>query len=234
VRLILEVTEADRRVVPRSAEAWARAQDGAGEPVRLELRADAGLLVAELSPARALPADHAGWIEVEARFDAGGEAVSDRLRVHATGPAAIPARFSGAQRDLVRDGSLVVAVGVDVDAPGFYVIDANLLDEAGAPVAWARGKRELGAGAGEVELSFFGKAILDGWPADGRERRRFRLAALRGLRWDRATGEVRALPPPPAASGAGDGATSEVDRRDLSAADWDSAHKRATAGFLAD
>ncbi|MCB9549321.1 MAG: hypothetical protein H6706_26255 [Myxococcales bacterium] len=90
---------------------------------------------------------------------------------------AVPARFTGAFQDAVDGGSLRIDVGVDVARAGRYLIDCNLYDDAGEPVAWARFKGSLPEGPGTVPLRFFGKVLVDG----GRPGP-WRIGELRGAR----------------------------------------------------
>ncbi|MEZ4468501.1 MAG: hypothetical protein R3F43_29705 [bacterium] len=100
-----------------------------------------------------------------------------RLQAVHTRRDAVPARFTGALADAEEAGSLRVDVGIDVARAGRYLIDANLYDDAGEPVAWARYKGELAEGLGTVPLRFFGKVLVDaGRPGP------WRLGELRGVR----------------------------------------------------
>jgi hypothetical protein len=74
---------------------------------------------------------------------------------------AVPARFTGEFREGIENGSLLLEAGVEVRAAGWYVIDCNLYDADGYPLAWTRFKGALAAGAERVPLSFFGKVLRD-------------------------------------------------------------------------
>jgi hypothetical protein len=113
------------------------------------------------------------WLTAREPLQAAGARVSP-----ATPARGIPARFTGAFRDAIEAGSLVIHAGVAVDTPGHYVIDCNLFDAADQPVAWSRFKGELAAGVHDADLVFFGKVILD-----GHARGPFHIGQLRGARF---------------------------------------------------
>jgi hypothetical protein len=116
---------------------------------------------------------------VSVRFAWGGESDhEDAIRLFSTPPGQIPARFTGTVRDFVRGGNLVLEVGIEVSEAGFYRIDGNLYDAAGAPVAWATFKGELGTRDGFVPLEVFGKVLRDAGA-----RGPFSLGELRGYRF---------------------------------------------------
>jgi hypothetical protein len=162
-------------------EAWAQPEGGAGavgEPSRLVFRAEGDAERADLDLGRSFP-DHHGPILLGVRFALpGGEIHEDAIRIFTTPTARIPARFTGHFRDVLRGGSLVVEVGIDVREGGFYRIDANLRDAAGAPVAWAVFKGELHPSDANVPLEFFGKVIRDARAAGP-----YALDELRGYRF---------------------------------------------------
>jgi hypothetical protein len=91
----------------------------------------------------------------------------------------VPARFTGAFRDAVEAGSLVVHAGVAVTTAGRYVIDCNLYDASDRPVAWTRAKVTLAAGNRDVALTFFGKVLVD-----QHARGPFHIGQLRGALFD--------------------------------------------------
>jgi len=131
--------------------------EGAGEP--LALRFEDGRYLGELSLARM--ADHFGPIVLDVAFEyEPGRRHSDRIRIFSTPADHIPGRLTEV-RDSLQDGNLRVEVGVDVGAPGFYRIDANLYDANGEPVAFAFFKGELASGAQQVPLDVYGKVLRD-------------------------------------------------------------------------
>lgn len=71
-----------------------------------------------------------------------------------------PARFTGRRKERIEEGSLVVAVEVEVNKAGRYVIQANLFADE-EPVAYANFDAELQSGQRWVDLLFFGKVLKD-------------------------------------------------------------------------
>jgi hypothetical protein len=134
-------------------------------------------LAAQLAPARLDLARQAA-IGIYLEFDHGAGRQAAHLDFQYTPTRGIPARFTGAFRDAIETGSLVIHAGVVVDTPGRYVIDCNLFDAANQPVAWSRFKGELAAGVHDADLVFFGKVILD-----GHARGPFHIGQLRGARF---------------------------------------------------
>lgn len=135
------------------------------------------ILAAQLAPARLDLARQAA-IGVYVEFDHGAGRQASHFDFQYTPARGIPARFTGAFRDAIEAGSLVIHAGVAVDTPGRYVIDCNLFDAADRPVAWSRFKGELAAGVHDADLLFFGKVILD-----GHARGPFHIGQLRGARF---------------------------------------------------
>lgn len=76
----------------------------------------------------------------------------------------VPAQWAGV-REVVQEGSLVFALGLQVAQPGRYVISARLDDAQGQPFALLQFNDELGSGAQQARLVAFGKLLRDGQPA---------------------------------------------------------------------
>jgi len=72
-----------------------------------------------------------------------------------------PATWTGANRDLIEDGSLAFVLGIDVDQPGRYVVTGRVDDATGKPVALVTFNDELGAGARQVRLQVYGRLVRD-------------------------------------------------------------------------
>jgi hypothetical protein len=140
-----------------------------------------------------------------------------------TPASGIPARFTGAFRDEVVDGSLVVHAGVNVARAGRYLIDCNIYDDNGEPVGWSRFKGDLTAGDATADLSFFGKVITDA-NASGP----FHSGELRGARFD--PGNEPDLEQMPSFSGAY--ATEAYPTTAFSTADYDSPQKQQMIQLL--
>ena len=180
------------------------------------------ILAAQLAPARLDLARQAG-IGVYVEFDHGAGRQAAHFDFQYTPTRGIPARFTGAFRDAIEAGSLVIHAGVAVDAPGRYVIDCNLFDAADQPVAWSRFKGELAAGVHDADLVFFGKVIVD-----GHARGPFHVGQLRGARF--APGldpDLEQMPPFP-----GSYATAAYPPDAFSDAEYDSPDKQRMIELL--
>lgn len=119
---------------------------------------DGPIYAAAIQPARAPFADHEGFLELQIEFDYGGPAPGYAELDFRYQPAArAPARFTGTFREALEDGSLVIYAGVEVEQPGYYVMDLNLFDAADQPFAWTRYKGELPAGAAEARFVVYGR-----------------------------------------------------------------------------
>jgi len=95
--------------------------------------------------------------------------------VHFFSSPVAPAEFTGVKGEEIRDGSLVLTVGLNVKMPGRYTIEGNLVAEGG-PVAHARNDvRFERAGPAEAELEFFGKIFHERGLAGP-----YKLTGLRG------------------------------------------------------
>jgi hypothetical protein len=163
VRAFLEVRRGGEPVEVELVSATA-VREGAAGPEgareRLDFRRDGADLVADLPLHRF--ADHHGSIVLEVRFEyARGRFHDDALRLFYTPADRIPARITGAARDSLEDGSLVVPLGVEVAQAGFYRFDANVYGPDGEPVAYAAWKGELAPGAQEIDLEVYGKVLRD-------------------------------------------------------------------------
>jgi hypothetical protein len=131
-----------------------------GERERIDFRRDGRDLVSDL-PLH-LFADHHGVILLEVRFEyERGRFHEDELRIFHTPPDRVPAELAPVARDFVQDGSLVVAVDVDVERAGFYRFDANVYGAGGEPVAYTHWKGDLQPGGQTIPLRVYGKVLHD-------------------------------------------------------------------------
>jgi|GEM_PF-1016901 len=73
----------------------------------------------------------------------------------------IPAEFTGTYNEETKNGSLIINAQINVKKEGFYIINANLFDASGEPVAYSIYKKNLSKGINYVELLFFGKVLRD-------------------------------------------------------------------------
>lgn len=227
LRLVLEVRRAGAPMPFVVREAAARVTVPArATPPRAPIRfvAEGDRQTARFRPADVAPPAAPAIVTVAVAFDYGAASLQRAaLNVHFTPSAAVPARFTGAFDDAVEEGSLVVRAGLEVREPGRYVVDANLWDARGEPVAWARYKGELLPGEVAVPLAFFGKAILDAEPTPP-----FRLGELRGARIVLGGDPDLATIPPYE----GSYTTRTASLEDLSSAEWDAPQKQATVRAL--
>ncbi len=174
-------------------------------------------LVARFEPHRALDVDRVVRLRFVAHVAMDDVEESVFFHVVYTPAVAEPARFTGTFTDAVVEGSLAVDVGVNVRQAGWYLIDANLHDERGEPVAWSRFKGDLAAGPATARLVFFGRILREHGV-----RGAFSLRALRGSRFVEATDpqEERMVPLDVAHQ------TAVYSVEAFSSAPWDSAEKR--------
>jgi hypothetical protein len=191
------------------------------EPVSLAFGATGRRRSATFAPAE-LGLEQPARIRLSVEIECNGKREEHAIHVVYSPERALPARFTGEFRDALEGGSLMVHAGIEVAVAGWFVIDANLHDAHGRPVAWTRFKGELAAGRGEVPLSFFGKVLLDsgGEPP-------FRMAELRGARY--AEGRDPDLEPMPPYAGTHG---VDCDLGALSDAEWDAPEKRAKLEML--
>jgi hypothetical protein len=161
------------------AQAWPEGGSGAlGSPLPIALEPDGDAFVGSLPLIGSLGGHH-GPIALAVNYQlSGGQPEEELIRVFATPEARIPARFTGSFRDRSEGGSLVVEVGIEVGAAGFYRIDANLRDASGEPVAFGHWKGDLDEKSGFVPIEFFGKVLHDaGAPGP------YRVTEVRGYRF---------------------------------------------------
>jgi len=180
IELSLALRRGNERSEPLSIDAGATREGRAGlEGSRMSLRfslADEGY-AATLDPARF--ADHHGPVVVDARIEyAPGVFHDEMLRLFVTPEGMIPARFTGRVEDTLVNGSLLVQVGIDVDQPGDYRVDANLYDRLDRPIAFSAFKGPLHRGDRDVPIEFFGRLLIDSGALGP-----FRVGEIRGYRF---------------------------------------------------
>jgi hypothetical protein len=153
------------------------AADVQAPPVVVSFETVAGRIQALFSPNDFWP-DLVGPVRVTATFGAPGiEEQTGYLTFYFTGEERIPARFTGDFRDSVRDGDLVIDVGVDVATAGTFYVEANLYDVDGRPFGWARYEGALGTGNASVPLRYYGLLFHDAQASPP-----FTVGELRGFR----------------------------------------------------
>ncbi|MEM7411987.1 MAG: hypothetical protein AAF430_17300 [Myxococcota bacterium] len=178
VRARFEALDGGQPAEIRVLSAFAQAEGRGGplgSPVAMTFRAEADARTADLELERVF-ADHHGPVRLVARYALGEEPPQEEtIRIFVTPADRVPAEFTGRFGEAATPEGLVVRVGVDVFEPGFYRIDANLLDAGGEPLAWGVFKGDLEAGPAQVPLRFFGKVLVDRGRAGP-----YRVAQLRG------------------------------------------------------
>jgi hypothetical protein len=157
------------------------------------------------------------------QFDYGAGVQVGHFDFQYTPLAGVPARFTGKFSDAADHGSLIVKAGIEVTAPGHYVIDANLFDADNQPVAWTRYKGDFDAGTHDIDLLFFGKVLVDG-SAHGA----FHLGQLRGARYiPDLDPDLEQMAPFP-----GSYTTASYSTDQFSDAEWDSPDKQRMIDLL--
>ncbi len=117
-------------------------------------RADDGVYTAlyELAP-EAVPERAASYlVEVLASLPEGGTRATSSGFLYSNPWA----RLTGAFRDEVRDGNLVILAEVDVSRAGRFHLEGTLARPNGDPIGWAQAATELAPGRRWIELSFYG------------------------------------------------------------------------------
>jgi hypothetical protein len=194
------------------------------QPISIQYSEHNGVWSAQLAPATLHLTGQAA-IGMYIEFDAGHGRQRAHYDFQYTPAAGIPARFTGRFRDAVVDGSLVIAANLDVTAPGHYVLDCNLYDASGAPVAWTHWKGDLTAGNRDADLMFFGKVIVD-----AKARGPFHIGQLRGARFTPGNDpDLEQIAPYD-----GTYQTKPYATSDFSDTEYDSPQKQRMLQFLAD
>lgn len=185
----LQVSRDDEPVEAEVTQAWARLHAARGEPlsaeqlepIPLEYTADGDRLVNQLTPHGTFPPVDRPVnmvLYVEFTYDGAPQPVRASLATLWNPPGQEPARFTGDFSDAVEEGSVAVYVGLDVDVPGYYHVDANLWSADGEPVGWAKWTGDLEAGPQQARLLFFGRVITD-----SESEPPWRVEQIRGFRY---------------------------------------------------
>jgi hypothetical protein len=128
-------------------------------------RAQDGTQTALIQPATQGFARHQGLLRVQLSLRLGSDQGSPFFDLTYTGSP--PARFTGRVRESIAEGSLQLALGVQVSRPGRYFVVGRVDDADGKPVAYLEWNGELSVGEATVPLRVFGKLIHDlrpRWP----------------------------------------------------------------------
>jgi hypothetical protein len=123
------------------------------------------------------PRNHWGKIRMQAGFRAPNGKLYEAAIYFDSTPNP-PAVFTGKIRDFINNGSLKIAVEVEVKKEGKYIVEANLFDDRDKPLHWVYINRYLEKGRYYVDLEFFGLIFHDRGFIDGN----LSLRNLRGYR----------------------------------------------------
>jgi len=97
---------------------------------------------------------------IQAWIDAGGAGARPIMRDFTYAPR--QALSFGGISDAVTDGNLVVTLSVDVQEPGLYTFEANLMGADGnTAIAYTELSYTLAGGPGSADLKFFGRAFWE-------------------------------------------------------------------------
>lgn len=185
----LQVSRDDEPIEAEVTQAWARLHAARGEPlsaaqlepIPIEYTRDGDRMVNQLKPEGSFPPVGRPVnmvLYVEFTYDGAPGPVRASLATLWNPPGQEPARFTGDFSDVVEAGSVAVYVGLDVDVPGYYHVDANLWGSDGEPVGWAKWTGDLEAGPQQARLLFFGRVITDSETEPP-----WRVEQLRGFRY---------------------------------------------------
>jgi hypothetical protein len=159
---LCEVLTASARVPPDMAHPSARSpipvlfadQGREGDKV-----AGDGALAAQLQPSTQGFTDYHGPIRVDLEVRVAAESGGASFEFEYT-PSS-PAKFTGAIREILEDGSLDLYIGMQILRPGRYVIRARVDDAEDRQFAFLTWNEPMDVGAREAKLHLFGKLVRD-------------------------------------------------------------------------
>jgi hypothetical protein len=103
--------------------------------------------------------DYSGMLLFASTSPSLGPTLPIEFRFLCTGPA--PARFTGRLREEIRDGSLVLHMGVRIEKEGPYLFVGRLFDADDRLVALMQQGGKLDPKTTEIDFEAFGKLLLD-------------------------------------------------------------------------
>jgi hypothetical protein len=167
IDLFAELAEKGQRLAVRSLTG--EVVDGAGNRVAAfvyrddglapDAKAGDGIYAARLTDLPTPAAGRAESYRVLAHADFGANELRDAVGGFlASNPGA---RLTGAYREALRDGNLVIAAEVLVTQPGRFHLAGTLTTPQGEPIGTAQAAAVLPAGRQWLELSFFGLMFHD-------------------------------------------------------------------------
>ena len=142
--------------VPPSATRFA--DDGLGG----DERAGDGTLTAAVQPSALGFGGYHGPVRVQLAIALGAEQGESFFDVMYTPEE--PARFTGKVAESLTEGSLVLALGIQVKRPGRYFVIGRVDDEHGKQLGYLQWDGELAIGQKTVPLTVFGKLVHDARP----------------------------------------------------------------------
>ncbi len=183
----------------------------------------------EFSPAASFPgASKAGKYYASVKYRVKGEVTSALIPFEYFPENTVPARFTGSFSEEIKEGSLYINAEIEVLRKGFYIIDANLFDQDGEPVAYTISKLELSQGRARVPLLFFGKVLVD-----SKSKAPYVLKNLRGYRFIEVTApDAELMDREMIREYEKEYATRSYSKSQFSDKEYDSAEKRRRIDFL--
>lgn len=163
VLISLELWRRDQPVQPRDVVMIAETRDARGlaRSAAVEVEHDGRATSALFVPDDHWP-DLVGQIRITATFSAEDlRNQTGHIDLYFTGEKRLPARFTGAFREGVLEGDLVIELGVEVRTAGTYHVEGNLYDADGAPFGWARYEGPMMPATTAVPLRFYGLLFHD-------------------------------------------------------------------------
>jgi hypothetical protein len=128
-----------------------------------DLQAGDGVYTGRLDPAAEGFGNFAGMIRTELVVQSGEQ--QGYVAFDVVYSPQVPATWTGAARDVLREGSLDFLLAADVLQPGRYVITGRVDDATGKPLALVTFNDELRAGTQQVPLQVYGRLVRDARPA---------------------------------------------------------------------
>ena len=127
-----------------------------------DLQAGDGVWSARLNPMAEGFGNFAGMIRTELIVQSGEQ--QGYVAFDVVYSPQVPATWAGPVRESLQDGSLALALAVDVAQAGRYVITGRVDDAAGKPFALVTFNDELGTGAQQATLTLHGRLVRDQKP----------------------------------------------------------------------
>ena len=124
-----------------------------------DVTANDGVLTATVQPPVASLSGYTGDLRLTASVRVNGQQGEVSFPFVYTGDA--PARFTGAVREALEDGSLALYVGIEIRFSGRYVVVGRLYEAGDQPVALLQQNDIFDTSVREIRLLAFGKVLRD-------------------------------------------------------------------------